>query len=155
MFGVQWVLLKKVFDLLCGWRCCGPNLNIWNLIPLCLMSTIWRERNRHLFENVECTSSQIKASFINSLYQHSFYWVLLIGTLFTPSQSQLICRYYLIVILQATSCLFSRRILFTIILFLPINIYIYIGMAMGRVWIGYTHTLPEKLTHGYPNINTH
>ena len=25
-----------------------------------------------------------------------------------------------------------------------------LGMAMGRVWVGYTHTLPEKFTHGYP-----
>ena len=30
-----------------------------------------------------------------------------------------------------------------------------LGMAMGRVWIGYTHTLPEMFTHGYPDTNTH
>ena len=27
-------------------------------------------------------------------------------------------------------------------------------MAMGRVWIEYTHTLPEKFAHEYPIINT-
>ena len=26
---------------------------------------------------------------------------------------------------------------------------------MGRVWIEYTHTLPEKFAHEYPIINTH
>ena len=29
-----------------------------------------------------------------------------------------------------------------------------LGMAMDRVWIGYTHTRPENFTHGYPIINT-
>ena len=33
--------------------------------------------------------------------------------------------------------------------------YIFLGMAIGRVWIGYTHTLPEKFAHEYPIINTH
>ena len=28
-------------------------------------------------------------------------------------------------------------------------------MAMGRVWIGYTHTLPEMFAHGYPDTDTH
>ena len=37
MFGVQWVLPKKVLDLLCGWQCCEPNSNLRNLIPLYLM----------------------------------------------------------------------------------------------------------------------
>ena len=63
---------KKVFDLLCGWQCRGPNLDIWNLIPLCLMWAIWRERNWRIFENVECAFSQIKASFICFLYEWSF-----------------------------------------------------------------------------------
>ena len=72
MFGVSGFYPEKVFDLLCGWRCRVPNLDIWNLIHLCLMWTIWRERNRRIFENVECTSSQIKASFISFLYEWSF-----------------------------------------------------------------------------------
>ena len=28
MFGVQWVLPEKVFDLLCGWQSREPNLDI-------------------------------------------------------------------------------------------------------------------------------
>ena len=72
MFGVQWVLPEMVLDLLCGWQCHGPNSDVWNLIPLCLMQTIWREQNRHIFEDMDFTSSQIQASFINSLYKWSF-----------------------------------------------------------------------------------
>jgi len=45
MFGVQLVLLEKVLDLLYRWQCCGPNLDMWNLIPSSLMWTIWREWN--------------------------------------------------------------------------------------------------------------
>lgn len=33
MFGVQWVFLEEVLDLLYGWQGRGPNSNIWNLIP--------------------------------------------------------------------------------------------------------------------------
>jgi len=33
-------------------------------------------------------------------------------------------------------------------------VFKHVGMAMGRVWIGYTHIRPEKFTRGYPIINT-
>jgi len=72
MFGVKWVLPEMVLDLLCGWQCHGPNLDVRNLIPLCLMWTIRRERNWRIFEDVEYMSSQIQASSISSLYEWSF-----------------------------------------------------------------------------------
>ena len=49
--GINWVLPSHVSEVLCGWwnwfgrRCSG----VWNLIPSCLMWTIWRERNNALF----------------------------------------------------------------------------------------------------------
>ena len=70
MVGIQWVLLEKVLDLLCGWRCRG--LNIWNLVPVCLMWTIWTERDQHTFEDVECKSTKLQAFFTGSLYKWSF-----------------------------------------------------------------------------------
>ena len=72
--GIQWVLPEKVHDFLCGWRNWGPNLLLdkWNLVPLCLLWTIWKEKNRHSFEDVEFTSTQLLASFISSLYEWSF-----------------------------------------------------------------------------------
>ena len=66
---VQQVLLEKVLDLSCEWRSKGPNSAIWNLTPPCLMWTIWRERNRRTFEDVERTSTQLQASLVSSLYE--------------------------------------------------------------------------------------
>ena len=45
LLGFQWVLLKKVIDLLFGWSYwIGKHLlDIWNLVPLCLMWTLGRE----------------------------------------------------------------------------------------------------------------
>lgn len=64
-FGVRWVLSKKVLDLLCGWWSRGPNSNIWNITPLYLMHT-----SGLLFR------------------------VLQIVTLFIPSLSPSVCRYF-------------------------------------------------------------
>ena len=72
MFGVQWVLQEKVLDLLGEWWSKRPNSAIWNLTPSCLMWTIWKERNWQTVEDVECTSTQLQASFVSSLYEWSF-----------------------------------------------------------------------------------
>jgi hypothetical protein len=47
MFGVEWIMPKRVVDLLACWKGKGQrDLKIvWSLIPLCLMWCIWRERN--------------------------------------------------------------------------------------------------------------
>ena len=61
--GIQWVLLSFMAELLFCWSYwLGKyNSNIWNLIPGCLMWTIWAERNRRssedskfVFFNVQC-----------------------------------------------------------------------------------------------------
>ena len=70
MFGVQWVYQRRFLIYYLGGNVVDPD--IWNLTPLCLMQTIWREQNRHIFEDMDFTSSQIQASFINSLYKWSF-----------------------------------------------------------------------------------
>jgi hypothetical protein len=50
-FGVLWVFPNTVADLLFGWfNCFGRrNSSVWNLVPLCLMWTVWRERNSRIF----------------------------------------------------------------------------------------------------------
>ena len=70
MFGVQWVYQRRFLIYYLGGNVVDPD--IWNLSPLCLMQNIWREQNRHIFEDMDFTSSQIQASFINSLYKWSF-----------------------------------------------------------------------------------
>lgn len=54
-FGIQWVLPRRIIDLLFGWRnwLGKHNSDIWNLVPLCLMWYLWQERNRRTFEEVD------------------------------------------------------------------------------------------------------
>jgi hypothetical protein len=74
--GINWVLPSHVSEVLGGWwnwfgrRCSG----VWNLIPSCLMWTIWRERNKHTFENQETSVAKIIEIFFVSLYDWSRAW---------------------------------------------------------------------------------
>ena len=81
VFGVQWVLPKKVLDFLCGWRSRGPNLDFWNLNPWCLMRTLQRERNQCTFEDEYYMSAKLQASFISSLYEWPFVLGLIVSNL--------------------------------------------------------------------------
>ena len=53
LFEIDWVMPGLVVDLLfcwCHWL--GKHSSdIWNLVPSCLMWTIWTERNRRSFED--------------------------------------------------------------------------------------------------------
>ena len=74
--GINWVLPSHVSKVLGGWwnwlgrRCSG----VWNLIPSCLMWTIWRERNKRTFENQETLVAKIIEIFFVSLYDWSRAW---------------------------------------------------------------------------------
>ena len=47
---------------------------LWILVPHCLMSTIWRERNGRTFEDVENHVEKIIELFMGSLYDWSHAW---------------------------------------------------------------------------------
>jgi hypothetical protein len=74
--GIDWVLPSQVSDVSFGWwnwfgkRSSG----VWNLIPSCLMWTIWRERNSRTFENKETPLAKIIELFFGSLYDWSRAW---------------------------------------------------------------------------------
>ena len=53
LFGIDWVMPGSVADLLfCWYHWLGKhNSDIWNLVPDCLMWTIWTKRNRRSFED--------------------------------------------------------------------------------------------------------
>ena len=53
LFGIDWVMLDSVADLLfCWYHWLGKhNSDIWNLVPGCLMWTIWTEQNWRSFED--------------------------------------------------------------------------------------------------------
>ena len=74
--GIDWVLPSQVSEVLFSWwnwfgkRSSG----VWNLIPSCLIWTIWRERNNRTFENKETPSAKIIEIFFGSLYDWSRAW---------------------------------------------------------------------------------
>jgi hypothetical protein len=75
-FGIQWVLPDKVIDLLFGWfNGFGKHSSdIWNLVPLCLMWSLWQERNSRIFEDKENSLLHLQESFVGLLYDCSRSW---------------------------------------------------------------------------------
>ena len=75
-FGVDWVFPDRIMDLLFGWwNWFGKNSSgIWNLVPPCLMWTIWWERNGRTFENVESPVGKIIETFFGSLFDWACAW---------------------------------------------------------------------------------
>ena len=61
LFGIDWVMPDSVVDLLfCWYHWLGKHSSdIWNLVPSCLMWTIWTKRNRRSFEDEGKTVVQL------------------------------------------------------------------------------------------------
>ncbi|KAJ9708014.1 hypothetical protein PVL29_000195 [Vitis rotundifolia] len=67
LFGVQWVMHSSVKRNLLGWH--GSFVGkkrekAWRAAPLCLMWTIWKERNRRAFDDIERKDQDIKSIFL-------------------------------------------------------------------------------------------
>ena len=75
-FGVHWVLPGTVTALLFSWwyGLGRHSSDIWNIVPVCLMWTIWKERNHLTFEDVSKLDSQILEGFILTLFDWSRAW---------------------------------------------------------------------------------
>ena len=76
MFGIQWVMPRTVFSLLCAWEnYLGiHSSSIWNMVPACLMWLIWRERNTRTFEDVEKSIDLLKSLLVGTLFGWSRIW---------------------------------------------------------------------------------
>ena len=78
LYGVQWILLRRVLDLLTGWL---GNLSrhrsfvVWRAVPHCVMWCLWREQNAPHFEDCEKTIPVLKLLFFQNLYD----WVVGLG----------------------------------------------------------------------------
>ena len=72
-FGIQWVLPGVVADVLrCWWNGLGRHSSdVWNLVPLCVMCLIWKERNCRTFEDISSSESQLIESFATTLFDWS------------------------------------------------------------------------------------
>jgi hypothetical protein len=75
-FGVSWVFPATVSALLCGWyNCWGKHSSlIWNLVPHCIMWTIWWERNGRTFDDKEHPVGKIIERVMGSLYDWASAW---------------------------------------------------------------------------------
>lgn len=69
MIGIHWVLPWTVIALLFGWRNWfrEHSSDIWNLVPSCLMWIMWKESNKHTFENFESSQEQPQSVLIRTL----------------------------------------------------------------------------------------
>ena len=72
-FGVCWVFPNRIVDLLFGWyNSWGKHVSaIWNLVLLCLMWTVWHERNRRTFKDVELSSIKLIELFFGFLFDQA------------------------------------------------------------------------------------
>ena len=67
LFGVNWVLPFTVRDTLLSWYVSfkdKKHRNVWWAIPLCLFWTVWKERNRIVFDNEALSTQRLKNSFV-------------------------------------------------------------------------------------------
>ena len=69
--GTSWVFSKSVLHTLLAWQ--GADVGkkrkrIWLAAPLCLFWTLWRARNRIVFENKGSNDQKIKAKFVTNLW---------------------------------------------------------------------------------------
>ena len=97
-FGIQWVLSRRprrVMDLLFEWRNWfgKHDSRVWNLVPLCLMWTLWTERNSRTFEDTAITMDHLKGALVNSLFDWARVWGLMSTTLVTVFVVSL-CSHY-------------------------------------------------------------
>ena len=73
VFGIQWVMPSSVESLVFCWSYwLGKfTLDIWNMVPGCLMWVVWMERNRRSFEAKEKSLIQLQALCKSTLFDWS------------------------------------------------------------------------------------
>ena len=70
LFRVFWVMQSIVRETLLGWHSSfvgRKRTKVWRAAPLCFFWTIWKERNRKSFENVELSIQRLKYLFLCNL----------------------------------------------------------------------------------------
>jgi hypothetical protein len=68
LFGVIWVMPRKVRELLVSWKGqvgCHNILEVWRLAPLCLMWCIWSKWNAKSFKDLATLVVELKNIMFN------------------------------------------------------------------------------------------
>ena len=74
LFGVSWVLPSSMRELLLSWHGSfvgRKRKKVWQAIPLCLLWTIWKERNNRALDNKELSVQGIELIFSCNLWAWS------------------------------------------------------------------------------------
>ena len=69
--GTSWVFPRLVLHTLLAWQGAAvgkKHKKIWTASSLCLFWTLWRARNRLVFENEVTSAQKIKANFVTNLW---------------------------------------------------------------------------------------
>ena len=70
LFRLHWVMPLKVIEVFESWQDKfgrHRNIDLWRLVPHCLMWCIWSKRNAHCFEGCERSLLEIKSFFLHTL----------------------------------------------------------------------------------------
>ena len=75
-FGVAWVLPNHIPALLFGWwNWFGKHSSqVWNMVPHCLMWTLWWERNSRTFEDIDHPVGRLIETLFSSLFDWARVW---------------------------------------------------------------------------------
>ena len=74
LFGIQWVMPHIVLDLFETWQrkfARHRHIDVWKLVPHCLIWCIWRERKVRSFEGCERSCWRFKSFFLHALFEWS------------------------------------------------------------------------------------
>ena len=112
-FRILWVQPKTILGLLFGWwNWLGKHLSdIWNLVPLCLLWSLWKECNQRTFENLDSSIDQLFSFFSGSLFNWSRAW----GLTSSDSLPSFLCSLYFLISFLFFIVFFS--LLFSIVIF--------------------------------------
>jgi hypothetical protein len=61
---------RRVVDLFACWWKAGRSRSaaVWKMVPICILSCVWKERNFRCFEDLENSMENFVASFFHALY---------------------------------------------------------------------------------------
>ena len=94
LFGIQWVMSHTVLELFEAWQgkfAWHRHIDVWRLVPHCLIWCIWCERNARSFEGCECSLLDIKSFFLNTLWMECGFFSFFLFLLFFVSWSLFCC----------------------------------------------------------------